>query len=95
MDEYGLGPKRAVAEAVARLLKIQPDIQNTIESSPPKGRLLGQCSYIGYTLRPVLRWRLAVGEDDAVVPRWMMEGCIRQRRRLLAGEKDLLALPPH
>jgi hypothetical protein len=26
---------------------------------------------------------LAVGEDDAVVPRWMVEGCGRQRRRVL------------
>ncbi len=41
-DEQGWGPKGAVAEAVARLLKIQPGIQNTLESSPPKGRLLGQ-----------------------------------------------------
>jgi hypothetical protein len=32
-DEYGQGPKRAVAEAVARLLKIQPGIQNTLELS--------------------------------------------------------------
>jgi hypothetical protein len=82
-DEYGQGPKRAVAEAVARLLKIQPGIQNTLESSPPKGRLLGQMQL--YKLRPLPGATAvsAVGEDDAVVPRWMVEGCNRQRRRLL------------
>jgi hypothetical protein len=31
----------------------------------------------------------AVGEDDAVVPRWMVEGCIRQRRRLLWPAKKI------
>jgi hypothetical protein len=82
-DEHGRGPKRAVAEAVARPLKIQPGIQNTLESSPPKGQLLGQCSYISYALRPVLRQCQAVGEDDAKVPRWVVKGCKRQRRRLL------------
>jgi hypothetical protein len=41
-DEHGRGLKGAIAEAVARLLKIQPGIQNTLESSPPKGQLLGQ-----------------------------------------------------
>jgi hypothetical protein len=41
-DEHGRGLKRTVAEAVARPLRIQPGIHNTLESSPPKGRLLGQ-----------------------------------------------------
>jgi hypothetical protein len=83
MDEYGQGPKRAVAEAVARLLKVQPSIQNTLKSSPPKGRMLGQLQL--YKLRPPPGAMAvsAVGEDDAVVPRWMVEGCDRQRRRLL------------
>jgi hypothetical protein len=82
-DEYGQGPKGAVAEAVARLLKIQLGIQDTLESSPPKGRLLGKMQL--YKLRPPPSATAvsAVGEDDAVVPRWMVEGCNRQRRRLL------------
>jgi hypothetical protein len=34
MGESGQGPKRAIAEAVAHLLKIQPGIHNnTVESS--------------------------------------------------------------
>ncbi len=30
LHKYGQGPKRAVAEAVARLLKIQPNIHNAL-----------------------------------------------------------------
>jgi hypothetical protein len=30
------GPKRAVAEAIAHLLKIQPRIHNTVDFSPQK-----------------------------------------------------------
>jgi hypothetical protein len=33
MDKSGQGPKRAIGEAVAHLLKIQPGIHNTVESS--------------------------------------------------------------
>jgi hypothetical protein len=33
MDESGQGPKKAVAQAIAPLLKIQPSIHNTEESS--------------------------------------------------------------
>jgi hypothetical protein len=33
MDKSSQGLKRAIAEAVARLLKIQPGIYNTVESS--------------------------------------------------------------
>jgi hypothetical protein len=40
MDESGQGPKRAVAEAVVHLLKIQPGIHST-EDSSSKGKLLG------------------------------------------------------
>jgi hypothetical protein len=84
-DEHGQGPKRAEAEAVACPLKIKPYIQNTLESSPPKGQLLGQLQL--YKLRPppgaMAVSGQAVGEDDAVVPRWVVECCKRQRQRLL------------
>ncbi len=33
LDKSGQGPKRAVAEAVAHLLIIQPGIHNTVEPS--------------------------------------------------------------
>jgi hypothetical protein len=58
MDEFGQGPKRAVAEAVARLLRIQRSMQsNNIESSSKRPVARAKCSYKCYALRPVPRWR--------------------------------------
>ncbi len=54
IDESGQGPKRAVAEAVACPLRIQPCMySNTIESSSKRPVARARCSYISYALRPV------------------------------------------
>jgi hypothetical protein len=93
-DEYGQGPKRA--EAVARLLKIQPDIQITLESSPPKGRLLGQMQ--PYRLRPPPGATSVSGSRRRRCRSPKVDGGRLQKaapEASLASKKDLLALPPH
>ncbi len=95
-EEYGQGPKRAVAEAVARLLKIQPYIQDTLRSSPPKGWLLWQLQL--YKLRPPPGATAVPGHrrercrfpkvDDGRLQKAAPEAS-------LASEKDRLTLPSH
>jgi hypothetical protein len=57
MDGSSQGPRRAVAEAIAHPLRIQPCMySNTIESSSKRPVARARCSYISYyALRPVLR----------------------------------------
>ena len=96
MDEYGQGPKRAVAEAVARLLKIQPYIQITLKSSPPKGRMLGQMQL--YKLRPPPGATAVSGRRRRRCRSPKVDGGRLQKaapEASLASEKDLLALPPY
>jgi hypothetical protein len=48
------------------------------------GQLLGYCSYKSYALYLVLQQCPQVqAKDDAKVPGWVEEGCLRQHRRLL------------
>ncbi len=56
MDEFGQGPNRAVAEAVARLLKIQSGIHNTVESSSKRLFARVGCFFKSYALSLVLSW---------------------------------------
>jgi hypothetical protein len=96
MSTASQGPKRAVAEAVARLLKIQPDMQITLESSPPKGRLLGQMQ--PYRLRPPPAATGVSGRRRGRCRSPKVDGGRLQKaapEASLASEKDLLALPPH
>jgi hypothetical protein len=95
-DEHGRGPKRAVAEAIARPLKIQPDIQDTLKRSPPKGRLLGQLQL--YKLRPLPGATAVSGRRRRRCHSPKVGGGRLQKAApevSLASEKDLLAFPPH
>jgi hypothetical protein len=87
---------RVSSEAVARLLKIQPYIQNTLWSSPPKGHILGQLQL--YKLRPPPGATAVPGRrrgrcrspkvDDGRLQKAVPEAS-------LASEKDRLTLPSH
>ncbi len=69
MDESGQGPKRAESIALAHPLEIQPVTPNTEDffSRRPAVQLCAP-----------LRWcPELLGEDDAMVPRWIVEGCRR------------------
>jgi hypothetical protein len=78
------GTKRAVTETIAHLLKIQPSIHNTTESSSKRPVARAICGYKSYALRPVL-WQCnrPQGKEDAIVLRWMVKDCKRQCKRLL------------
>ncbi len=68
MDESGWGPRKAIAEAVAGPLGVQPSINSAVNfSNRPAIRV--RCSYKSYTLRPVLQPCPTVGRRRCRSPK--------------------------
>ncbi len=69
ISESSQGPRRAIAEAVARPLGVQPSINITVVSSSKRPAVRARCNYKSYTLHSVL-WQVpAVGRRRCPSPR--------------------------
>jgi hypothetical protein len=56
-------------------------VYTALTPPPPKGQ--SRVMKLWKQRPPTMAVSQPVGEDDAVVPEWMMKGCSRQRRRPL------------